>query len=591
MGRIMSGRKSSFPASASSGGRSVRSALPSHLRRTAASLLYAGFLLASAIALSAQQSPSSPGQSDAGYPVTVEGREILRIYEGIGTLSAQDRAQSASDRFSKLIYAPAADIASITTASSTYGIEIVMGDRVLLVVTDDDAKHAHVSRDLLARYYVTQIRDAINLARQQHSRKFLILAAVYAVVTLGIYLLVVWLLVIGSRRLLKALEPAATHIKGIKIQKSEILAGERLAELLATGVRLLRAVLIAILTWILLATEFNYFPWTRQHGKQLLDYIITPIEFVGHSFLNYLPNLFYIAVIVAVMYYVLKFIRLLAREFERGNIAIPGFYPEWVQPTYKIIRFLLLCFTAVVIYPYLPGENSPAFKGVGLFIGVLFSLGSTSAVANVVAGVILTYTRGFRVGDWVKIGDNMGEITAQSMLATHMRTIKNEEVIIPNSVILSSHVINYSMLAQTNGLILHTSVTIGYDTPWRKVHGLLIEAALKTEHILTHPAPFVLQNSLENSYVDYQINAYTNRPLEMVNIYSALHANIQDCFYAAGVEIMSPVFSALRDGNRTAIPAEFLPPDYHPQGFRIAKDDAGSTKKDAAASAATGGKE
>jgi small-conductance mechanosensitive channel len=580
MGRSMSGRKSSFPASTNSGGRAFHPARSSHLRRIATALLYLGLLFASCAALPAQQSPSSPTQSSAGYPVTIEGHEVLRIYEAIGTLSAQDRAQGASDRFSKLIYAPAADIASITTASSSYGTEIVMGDRVLLVVTDDDAKHAHVSRDLLARYLVGQIRGAINLARQQHGKKFLITAAVYAVVTLAIYLLVLWLLIAGSRRLLKALEPAATHLKGIKIQQSEIVAGKRLAGLLATGIQLLRVVLIFILTWIFLATEFNYFPWTRQHGRQLLDYILTPITFVGHALLNYLPNLFYIVVIVAVMYYVLKFVRMLAGELERGNIRIPGFYSEWIQPTYKIVRFLLFCFTAVVIYPYLPGENSPAFKGVGLFIGVLFSLGSTSAVANIVAGVILTYTRGFRVGDWVKIGDNTGEITAQSTLATHMRTIKNEEVIIPNSVILSSHVINYSMLAQTDGLILHTSVTIGYDVPWRKVHGLLIEAALKTGRILDHPAPFVLQNSLENSYVEYEINAYTRQPLEMVYIYADLLANIQDCFYAAGVEIMSPVYSALRDGNRTAIPDEFLPPDYRPQGFRIAKDDAAAGKKE-----------
>ena len=553
----------------------------SHLKRIAATVICAGLLFASAAAL-AQQFPLSSTQA-SGYPVTVEGHEVLRIYEAIGTLSAQDRAQGASDRFSKLIYAPDADLAKITTASSPYGTEIVLGDQILLVVTDADAQHAHVARDLLARYLVGQIRGAINLARQQHGKKFLITAAVYAVVTLAIYLLVLWLLIAGSRRLLKALEPAATHLKGIKIQQSEIVAGKRLAGLLATCVQLLRVVLIFILTWIFLATEFNYFPWTREHGKRLLGYIITPVEFVGHSFLNYLPNLFYIAVIVAVVYYILKFIRILAGEFERGNIRIPGFYPEWIQPTYKIVRFLLFCFTAVVIYPYLPGENSPAFKGVGLFIGVLFSLGSTSAVANVVAGVILTYTRGFRVGDWVKIGDNTGEVTAQSTLATHMRTIKNEEVIIPNSVVLSSHVINYSMLAQSDGLILHTSVTIGYDVPWRKVHGLLIEAALKTSRILAQPAPFVLQNSLENSYVEYEINAYTRQPLEMVYIYADLLANIQDCFYAGGVEIMSPVYSALRDGNRTAIPAEFLPADYRPQGFRIAKDDA--------AAAAAGGKD
>ncbi len=548
--------------------------LSSHCQWIAAPLLYFGLLLLLSSAVSAQQTASSTDQAGAGYPVTIEGHEIFRIYEAIGTMSAQDRAQNASSRFSKLIYAPAADIAGITTVSSPYGTEIVLGNQILLLVTDADAQQAHVSRDLLARYLVGEVRSGINLARQQHGKKFLIAAAIYAVVTLAIYLLVLWLLVIGSRRLLKALEPTATHLKGIKIQNSEILAGARLAGLLATAVRLSRAVLILILTWIFLGTEFNYFPWTREHGQHLLNYVITPVRFVGLAVLNYLPNLFYIAIIVGAMYYVLKFVRVLANELERGNIRIPGFYPEWIQPTYKIVRFLLLCFTAVVVYPYLPGENSPAFKGVGLFVGVLISLGSTSAVANIVAGVILTYTRGFRVGDWVKIGDNVGEVTAQSTLATHMRTIKNEEVIIPNSVILSSHVINYSMLAQTDGLILHTSVTIGYDVPWRKVHGLLIEAALKTNRILDTPAPFVLQNSLENSYVEYEINAYTRQPLQMVYIYADLLANIQDCFYAAGVEIMSPVYSALRDGNRTAMPAEFLPKDYRPQGFRIAKDDA-----------------
>jgi len=334
-------------------------------------------------------------------------------------------------------------------------------------------------------------------------------------------------------------------------------------------VRLLRALLLLILTWVFLGAEFNYFPWTRVHGRQLLDYVLTPVRFVGIAVLDYLPKLFYIIVILAVMYYVMKFVALLAREFERGNIHIRGFYPEWIQPTYRIVRFLLIAFTVVLVYPFLPGENSPAFKGVGIFLGVLFSLCSTSAVANAVAGIILTYTRGFRVGDWVKIGDNTGEVISQNALATHLRSFQKEEIVIPNSVVLGRHVTNYSLLGQTEGLILHTSATIGYDTPWRTVHRLMIEAALKTPDILADPAPFVLQKGLDNSYVQYEINAYTQNPHAMFVTYSNLHANIQDCFYAAGVEIMSPVYSALRDGNKTAIPAEFLPKDYRPRVFRI----------------------
>src|SRR5271157_4990311 len=575
-----------LPSSASAGGQAMaRRSKSSGLNLFLTILLRVFAVIASSVLLTAQQSvpPSHPAAQ--GYPVTVEGHEVFQIYQAFGPVSASDRAEKVSDRLEKLVYTPDADLAAITIAESDYGSEIRLGNNVLTLVSEDDAQHMHVARPLLAKYYADQIRKTVLQARHEHSAKFLFRAAIYAVVTLLLYLLIVWLVVGGSRWLLKRLQrPGAPLIKGIKIQKSEILAGQRLASILAGIVRLLRAVLLLILTWVFLGAEFNYFPWTREHGRQLLDYVLTPARFVGIAALDYLPKLFYIIVILAVMYYVLKFVRILAREFERGNIRIRGFYPEWVQPTYKIVRFLLIAFTAVLIYPYLPGENSPAFKGVGLFLGVLFSLGSTSAVANIVAGIILTYTRGFRVGDWVKIGDNIGNVVSQNMLATHLQTFQKEEVVIPNSVILNSHVINYSLVGQTEGLLLHTSVTIGYNTPWRTVHQLLIEAALKTADILPDPAPFVLQKALDDSYVQYEINAYTRNPHAMFITYSNLHANIQDCFYAAGVEIMSPVYSALRDGNKTAIPAEFLPPDYRPQGFRIATADDG-------AAAATGGKE
>ena len=523
--------------------------------------------------LAAQAPSPEPDQATQGYPVNVDGREILRIFENVGSFSAQERAQAVANRLQTLVNDPTIDLDQIAVVDSPFGTSIELRDNVLLVVTDNDARHLQVSRSVVASYYLKQIREGIRAAREQHSKKFLIWAGVKALVTLLIYLLLLWIVIAGARRLLLVVLPVARQLDGIKIQKSQLLGGERIAALIGTLIRAARVILIVALTWVFLGTEFNYFPWTREHGKRLLGYITTPVGFVVRGFLNYLPNLFYIIVIGAVMYYVLKFLRVLAREIERGNIRIPGFYPEWVFPTYKIVRFLLIALTAVLIYPYLPGENSPAFKGIGLFIGVLFSLGSTSAVANVIAGIIIIYARGFRAGDWVKIGDNTGEITALTMLATHLQTIRNEEVIIPNSVVLSNYVTNYSMQARIKGLILHTSVTIGYEEPWRDVHELLIQAALKTKDILREPAPFVLQNALQDSYVQYEINAYTDQPKRMLYIYSDLHGNIQDCFFAAGIEIMSPIYSALRDGNRTQMPKQFLPADYSPRGFRIEKDD------------------
>jgi len=223
----------------------------------------------------------------------------------------------------------------------------------------------------------------------------------------------------------------------------------------------------------------------------------------------------------------------------------------------------------VAAYPYIPGSSSPAFQGISVFLGLLISLSSSAAIGNIVSGTVLTYTGGFRLDDRVKIGDTIGDIVETSMLVTKIRTIKNVVVSIPNAVVLSSPMVNYSALARQEGLILHTGVTIGYDAPWRQVHELLITAARRTRGIVETPAPFVLQTALNDFYVAYEINAYTHEPQRMVQIYSDLHANIQDAFNEAGVEIMSPHYGALRDGNTIAIPGDYVAPGYEAPAFRV----------------------
>src|SRR5215472_9657246 len=339
--------------------------------RSAKRLAFITLLAASLLPASLLAQPETQAKEEPqGYPVKVEGTEIFRIYEGIGNFSAGDRAAGASDRFRKLIYSPQTNLANIVVADSPYGTSILLGENILLVISDDDARHYHITRQALAQVLADRIRNTVAQAREQHTPRYLIRACIYAAVTLLIYVAVCWLLIRGTRWLLKVIEAKVTRLKGFRIQQSQIMAGKRIAAILMTAVRLLRILMLISLTWVFLATEFNYFPWTREHGEQLLNYVVRPVRLVGLAFLNYVPNLFYIAVIVAVMYYFIKLVRVVLREVEQGNIRISGFYPEWAQPTYKIVRFLLIAFTAVVIYPYLPGENSPAFKGVGLFIGV-----------------------------------------------------------------------------------------------------------------------------------------------------------------------------------------------------------------------------
>ncbi len=367
----------------------------------------------------------------------------------------------------------------------------------------------------------------------------------------------------------KAEEWKGTLIKSVKVKNLEILSDDRILETVKFGIKIGRFFFLILLFYFYITLLFSLFHFTRNWASTLFEYIINPLGNVVISFIKFLPHLFTILVIVFVTRYVIKFIKFIFGEIERETVTFVKFPPEWAEPTYKIVRFLVIVFAAIVIFPYIPGSNSSFFRGISIFLGILFSFGSTSAVSNIVGGVVLTYMRPFKVGDRVKIADTIGDVIEKTLLGTRLRTIKNVDVTVPNSMVLGSHIINYSSSAKQKGLILHTSVTITYDAPWRKIHELLKTAASVTENILKEPEPFILQTALDDFYVHYELNVYTDKPNIMAKIYSDLHQNIQDKFNEAGVEIMSPHFSGVRDGNRIQIPDEYLPKNYDPPPFRI----------------------
>lgn len=361
-----------------------------------------------------------------------------------------------------------------------------------------------------------------------------------------------------------------TTTYSLKIQRVELLSGAQISDTLLGLLRVLRLVAYVALTYLYVTSVLGFFPSTRKLSVELLNYMIEPIKMIGREFIASVPDIIAIAMIIVVTNYVIKLIHMFFNGIERGAIAFQGFHREWATPTYKIVRFFVLVFAAVAIFPYIPGSHSEAFRGISVFIGVLVSLGAAGSFSNIVAGVVLTYMRPFSVGDRVKIADTVGDIAENTLLVTRVRTIKNVDVTIPNALVLSSHIINFSSSSmQPPPLILHTSVTIGYDIPWQKVHALLIAAAKKTTRILEEPEPFVLQISLDDFYVRYEINAYTGAPNKMAAIYSELHQHIQDQFNEAGVEIMSPHYTQIRDGNRTTIPDQYLPKQYQAPGIRI----------------------
>jgi small-conductance mechanosensitive channel len=334
---------------------------------------------------------------------------------------------------------------------------------------------------------------------------------------------------------------------------------------------LIRILVIILTVYLSFPLLFSIFPETRMWTATLLKWIINPARQALMAFIAFLPNLFTILVIFFIFRYAIRGIRYFVVQIEKEEIQISGFHADWAQPTFRLLKFLLYAFMLILIFPYLPGSGSPAFQGVSVFLGILLSLGSSSAIANLVAGMVITYMRPFRVGDRVKIGDITGDIVEKTTLVTRIRTVKNEDVTVPNSAVLSSSTINYSTHAARpdSGLIIHTTVTIGYDAPWEDVHRVLLEAAARTGLILKDPPPFVLQTSLDDFYVSYQINGYTKEANNQAMLYSQLHQNIQTCFNEAGIEIMSPHYRALRDGNMTTTPASHLEKEYEAPAFRV----------------------
>lgn len=360
-----------------------------------------------------------------------------------------------------------------------------------------------------------------------------------------------------------------TLIKPLKVKDAEFLSEDRIGAFAVGVARIMNAFALLAIGYFYITVLFSFFTLTQTWAGTLIGYIVTPLWAAFRTFIAYLPNLFFILVTIYVTRLFIKFIRFVFDEIARGTLTINGFFADWARPTYKITRFLIIAFAGIVIFPYLPGSSSPIFQGISVFLGILFSLGSTSAISNIVAGVVITYMRPFKIGDRVKIADTVGDIIEKTLLVTRVRTIKNVEITIPNSMVLGSHIVNFSSSVKDKRLIVHTGVTIGYDAPWKDVHAALLAAAEATENVLKEPPPFVLQTGLDDFYVRYELNAYTDKPNLMAVILSELHQHIQDAFNERGIEITSPHYAAVRDGNTTAIPDAYLPSGYSAPGFRI----------------------
>ena len=524
------------------------------------------------------QNPTQPENKIDGFPVMLDGKTLFFIRRGVSSFSAEERANAITRRIERIAQNDSIPIENLTIEQipDDNSLYLSVDQEVILTVTERDAKAYRSTPEVLAQQALQKIQVAIAQYRQDRKPEQLLKNIIYTVIASFAFLIISFAVIKISgklfpfiRRLIESLTP------GIQIGNVEIISSSNISFFWLRVLRIIRLLVLFLLLFNYATFVLRLFPWTRVFGESILGYFYQSLELVLSSIGQYLPNAFIIAIIIFITYYLIGLIKPFFTAIERGNLVIPGFYTDWAKPTYNILLVIIIAIAAIVAFPYLPGFDSPAFRGVSVFLGLLLSLGSTSAIANVIGGIILIYTRAFRIGDHIQIGDVIGDLIEKNFLVIRICTPTNKIITIPNSSLLSSNVINFSISSRelNRNLIIQTTITLGYDLPWRKAHKTLIEAALETEHILKEPAPFVLQTSLDNFYISYQLNAYTNQPNLMVIIYSELHQNIQDKCNEAGIEILSPSYTSLRDGNTTTIPENYLPSDYVAPPFRVQSSD------------------
>jgi small-conductance mechanosensitive channel len=333
-------------------------------------------------------------------------------------------------------------------------------------------------------------------------------------------------------------------IKPFKIKNVQLLDKNHLQAFFNLLLRLIRWFITIALLVFTVPIILTLFEPTRGLASTLFGYILTPLKNLFFAVLRYIPNMISIAVIIVVSCYVLRLMKFFARQIAVGRLKIHGFYPDWADTTFNILRIVVIAFTVAMIFPLLPGSDSPVFQGISILVGVIFSLGSSSAIGNLIAGIVITYMRPFKVGDRIKIGDIIGFVVEKTPITTRLRTHKNEFVTFPNLIVLNSSVTNYNSSTEEGqpGLILHADVTFGYDTPCETIERLLFAAADKTEHLEKTPKPFMQVKSLNDFYCVYEINAYTKNVQAIMKIYSDLYRNIQAEFDAAGLDLTAPYY-------------------------------------------------
>jgi small-conductance mechanosensitive channel len=509
-------------------------------------------------------------------PVEIDGAVLFRL-RGVSSFPAEERAAAVSQRIAAAASNPGVSIDSLRVIENENTSDIAAGDQPLLRVVDADAALEQIGRRELAFTHLGRVRQAIIDYREARTPAALRRAANRTAIATALLLVGIWLVLWFWRRLDAFLtRRLEARIHTVGIQSFEVMRAERIRATLKSGMVGIRNIALLAGVLVYFGSVLATWPRTRGLSRDMFGLALAPLRVIGDGLVANIPSLVFLAVLFFVTRLVLRVVRLFFEAVARETVKLSNFDADWAAPTYKIVRVVIVAFALIVAYPYIPGSESEAFKGVSLFIGIVFSLGSSSAISNIIAGYMMTYRRAFKVGDRVKIGEAVGDVIEMRLQVTHLKSFKNEEIVIPNSQILGGDVVNYSSLAKAQGLILHTEIGIGYETPWRQVEAMLLTAAARCAQPSEEaPRAFVRLKKLGDFAVTYELNVYCTRIAAMLPMYTAMHSNILDVFNEYGVQIMTPAYEGDPPEPKVVPPKDwFMAPAAPPSGDAFGKASA-----------------
>ena len=482
-----------------------------------------------------------------GRPIVFEKDTLYYLYTSYGPYDIDTRVKYVEEKLKELYNDPYFVADSIKIKPAGDYLSVMYNDKTITGISMVDALWENSSQTELAQRYANIIKNTIVKYKEQNSLKSVLIRLAELLLVLFIAFILVW----AINRLfdfLKKITLNSEHrfLTSIRIRNYDFIKKPGIVKALVKLLAILRIVFLLFLLITIIPLIFDIFSSTQYLSKIIVQWISEPIKNVGIAIIGYLPHLFYIVIIAVITHYVLKILRFFALEIERGILKIKGFHPEWAHTTYVLARMMLWVLALVIMFPHLPGSDSDAFKGISVFLGVLISLGSSSAISNAIAGIVISYMRPFQVGDWIKSGEIIGAVIEKNALVTRLKTINNEDITIPNSAILSGATMNFTSIGKEIGLALNVQVKVRYDYSDNLVEELLIEAALKTNGISPKPHPYIFQISLSELNAVYELNAYTFHPENMYFIKSDLTKNIQSTFRQANIEIFSTQYVEIR---------------------------------------------